>query len=497
MIFQKNIDSKGSDISEEVIIGELAQVVGRNHCLVDAGMRAPYEMDWSRRWVGEARVVVRPESTSEVAAVLEICSRNGWRVVPQGGNTGMVGGSVARCGGVLLSLRRLNAIGSVDCTTGQLNVGAGATLGAVNALLKSSGRRVGVDIASRDSATIGGMVATNAGGIHALRYGTMRSQVAGMEAVLADGSVVSRLSGLLKDNTGYSIADLLIGSEGTLAVITTVRLKTVKIPSTKCVMLLGLNPVVKAVGRKDQEYEDGKAWLTTSDITGSMTDNAVGVLASIREVVENIEAAEIMYDKGFEITRSYLDIASPFKERYLGYLLIELSGTSNVIERVGSSLTRDERVGDVALGVDSRTIDGLWSYRERHTEAIAMLGVAHKLDVSLPLERLGEFVRSALRASKEANADCSVVMFGHLGDGNLHVNVLGLEDRDETVDGIIFQLVARLGGSISAEHGVGSAKVRYLELVRSDIEIRLMRSVKRAFDPNGILNPGVILPVDC
>ena len=227
-------------MTPDALIDSLREIVGESHCLTDPGLRASYETDWTRRFHGEALAVVRPGSTDEVARVLVACADAGVGVVPQGGNTGLVGGSVPRGGEVVMSLLRLNEIEEVDRVAGEVTVGAGATLALVQAAARTAGWEVGVDLGARDSATIGGMVATNAGGVNVVRHGTMRSQLLGFEAVRVDGTILRRLPGMPKDNTGYDLGGLLAGSEGTLAVITRVRLRLVSPMRHRAVCVIGL-----------------------------------------------------------------------------------------------------------------------------------------------------------------------------------------------------------------------------------------------------------------
>ena len=239
--------SRAASISAVDLVARLTEIVGNTHCLTDPDLRASYETDWTRRWSGRALAVVRPGSTDEVAAVLRACADAGVGVVPQGGNTGLVGGSVPRDGEVVLSLKRLDAVEDVDADAGEMTVGAGVTLVAAQAAARTAGWEVGVDFGARDTATIGGMVATNAGGVNVLRHGPMRRQVGGFEAVLADGTILRRLPGMPKDNTGYDIGGLLAGSEGTLAVITRVRLRLVPRLARRAVGIVGFDDTASAV----------------------------------------------------------------------------------------------------------------------------------------------------------------------------------------------------------------------------------------------------------
>ncbi len=283
------------------LAGELADLVGPAQVLVDPDMRAPFEQDWTRRFGGPAALVVRPGSTNEVAGVVRSCSARGVGVVPQGGNTGLVGGGVPSRGGrpvVVLSLARLARIDPVDTVAAQVTAGAGVTLTRLHEAAAAAGLAFGVDFAARDSATVGGMIATNAGGLHVMRFGPMRAQVLGVEAVLADGTVVSRLSGLVKDNTGYDLAQLVVGSEGTLAVVTAARLRLVRRDPERVVALLGLPG----------------------------TSDALAVLDTMRRRVEGLQAVELFYQEGLELVCSHGGLAPPLPETWPAYLVVECRG---------------------------------------------------------------------------------------------------------------------------------------------------------------------------
>lgn len=441
-----------------------ARVVGEGHVLREADLRAGYETDWTRRYHGEAPFVVRPASTGQVAAVLRLCSEAGVGVVPQGGNTGLVGGGVPRGGEVVLSLTRLNAVEPVDGTAGEATAGAGATLAAVQGAVRAAGWNFGVDLASRDSCTIGGMIATNAGGIRVLRYGAMRQQLVGIEAVLADGRVIRRMPGLHKDNTGYDLANLFAGSEGTLAVITAARLRLVPLLVQRAVALLAIEG----------------------------TESALRVTAAVRAAMPSLEAAELFFEDGVALVCRYAGMPLPFGERYGAYLLLECAGQTDPTPALAEALAGVEGVLDSAVARDTRQRELLWAYRERHTESINAEGVPHKLDVSLPLPNLAEFEKRVREELRAAVPGALAILFGHVGDGNLHVNILGLDAEDDRGTDAVLRLTASLGGSISAEHGIGIAKTRWLGLTRSPEDIAAMAAIKGALDPKGILNPGVI-----
>src|SRR3954454_466782 len=444
------------------LVEALSDVVGPSHVVVDPDVVASYCVDWTGRFRGTTTCVVRPGSADEVAAVLGACGSFGAAVVPQGGNTGLVGGSVPLGGEVVLSLGRLDWLGAVDAGTLQVPVGAGAKLAALAEHARASGLDPALDLGPRDSATIGGIVETNAGGARALRYGTARARVAGLEAVLADGGRVARMGGLLKDNAGYDLAALLVGSEGTLAVITAVRWRLVPRLPARVAALVAL-PSVSA---------------------------AAALLGVLRTRVPSLEAAEFFLDDGLTLVLDYLRTPSPVTDRARVYVLVECASTTDPTDELALGLGA-AGVDDAIVADDTASRERLWRLREAHTEAIGAAGVPHKLDVGVPLDRLGAFLERVPSAVSGVWPGARTYLFGHLGDGNVHVNVLGPPPEDETVEEAVLRLVAACGGTISAEHGVGTAKARWLSLVRGHDEIAAMTAVKRALDPEGLLNPGV------
>jgi FAD/FMN-containing dehydrogenase len=443
----------------------LARIVGADHVVVDPERRAAATVDWTGRVRGATPALVRPGSTAEVSAVLAHCHAEGLAVVPQGGNTGLVAGAVPQHGELVLDLRRLDHLGPVDPLARQVTVGAGVTLAALHAHAAAHGLRYAVDFGARDEATVGGSVATNAGGVHVLRWGTTRRQLAGIEAVLADGRVVSHLAGLDKDNTGYDLAGLLCGSEGTLAVVTAARVRLVPDEPEVAVGLVGVSSVA----------------------------DAVVVVAHLRELVPGLSAAELVLADGLDLVCRTFDRRPPLSAAWPAVVLVEARGREPQAEVLADALDA-MAVGETAVAVEPARRAELWSYREDHTLAINTLGPPHKLDVTLPLPALAEFAAAVPDVVREVAPDAEVWLFGHLGDGNLHVNVTGVASDDEVVDDVVLRLVAARGGSISAEHGIGSLKRRWLHLSRSDVEIDAFRAIKQALDPRSVLNPNVLLP---
>jgi FAD/FMN-containing dehydrogenase len=447
----------------------LEAAVGPEHVLVDQDLRASFETDWTRRFSGTARAVVRPATTSEVAEVLAVCTEAAAPVVVQGGNTGLVGGGVpgpesSSNPPVLLVTTRLAGLSAVSPATRQVTAGAGVRLAALSAHARAAGLDFGVDLAARESATVGGMVATNAGGIRVVRYGSMREQVAGVEAVLADGRIISRLDGLAKDSTGYDLGHLLAGSEGTLAVITRLRLRLVAPQPGRAV-----------------------AFIAVRD-----TADAVELLAALRARLAGVSAAELCFAAGLALVGRYLDVPVPLAGAGGAYVLIEIAGQPDPLDDLLAALQDCDQVLDATVASSAAERARLWQLREAHTEAISAAGVPVKLDVSVPTARLAELVSLLPDAVAAVDGAAELVIFGHLAEANLHVNVLHADAEAATA--AVLAVVARLGGSISSEHGIGRAKASWLGLSRSPAEIEVMRAVKAAFDPLGLLNPGVLFP---
>lgn len=452
--------------SHGAVIEGLRSIVGAAHVLIDADQRAGYEVDWTRRFGGESLAVVRPSSTDEVVAVVHLCRSSRVDVVPQGGNTGLVGGSVPHraAGGltdqgpharpcIVVSTQRLTSIREVDTVSGQVTVEAGVTLAALEEALFGSGWEFGVDLGARESATIGGMVSTNAGGTRVLRHGSMRANLLGVEAVLGSGDSVVHLEGLVKDNTGYDLAGLLCGSEGTLGIVTAARLRLVPaVPDRLCV-------AIACSGWAEAVELASRALRTIGGLDG----------------LEAIEAG------GARVAERELGIAPPLVHDGVT-LFVVWAGRGDPPAALG------ELVADRAsvAGAPRRVME----VRERQTEAIARTGIPHKFDVTLPMSALAAFTDEIRR---EVDSEAQLFLFGHLGDGNLHVNIVGPEPGDQRVDDLVLRTVARYGGSISAEHGIGRAKAPWLHLSRSASEIAAMRAIKAALDPDSIMNPGVLL----
>jgi FAD/FMN-containing dehydrogenase len=438
----------------------LRLIVGGNNVLAED--LASYGTDWTGRFIGCPSLVVRPGSTIEVSQVMHLCSQHNVAVVPQGGNTGLVGGTLADDGQIILSTSRINWIGSVDAVSQQISVGAGVTVEQVQEAAKQFGLRYAVDFGARGSATIGGTIATNAGGINVLRFGSTRHQVVGIEAVLPNSDVIEHMAGLIKDNTGYDIASLLCGSEGTLGIVTAARLRLLPLHTSRTTVLLGC---------------------------GS-TEEVVHIVQGIRQQFNSLDAAELFYADGANLVAEAFNVAIPFATPV--YLLLEFSADVDLSSDIERHLARTNFSGSSAVAQDELGRARLWRLREEHTAAISTYGVPHKFDVTVAVSDLGRFIVKTRQRISETNADWTVYIFGHAADGNMHVNVLGPSATDELVDEIVLQVVAEFNGSISAEHGIGSAKKKWLSLSRSHNEIAMMKAIKGAIDPQGMMNPNTL-----
>jgi len=430
-------------------LARLRDAVGADHVLTDPEVTRPYGMDWTGRWSVSPLAVVRPASTAEVVAVMKICAAAHVPVVPQGGNTGLVGGSVpGSSDAVVLSLRRLTSHSPVDRGSRQVTVAAGVTVAQVHAIAAEGGLTYGVDLASRDSATIGGTIATNAGGVRVVRFGDTRAQVVGVEAVFADGAVMDRTAALPKDSAGYDVSRLLVGSEGTLAVVTAARLRLHEpLPVDRVTALAGVRSL----------------------------SEAVELLAAAAPSRDELLAAEYIDDVGMRLVCEVAGLPHPLANRWPYYLLVETARTPQLPESVDAA-------------VDRR----LWAYRESQPEAAAALGVGHALDIALPAGVLDAFL-TQLPALVHPH---HVFTFGHLAEGNVHIHIHGPEEGDHAPADAVLTAVAALGGSVSSEHGIGRAKPQYLPLSRGAAEVAAMRAIKHTIDPQGLLNPGVLFAAE-
>lgn len=440
----------------------LSPLVGAAHVSTDPDVLAARSVDWTGRYRGRAVALVRPGSTEEVSAVLRACRDAGARVTVQGGRTSLVAGTVPEHDDVLLSTERLTGIGAVDAVERQVRVGAGVALSAVQQAAAAAGLMVGADLASRDSATIGGMAATNAGGLRTVRYGAMREQILGLDVVLPDGSVLHRHPQVRLDNTGYDLTALFVGAEGTLGVITAVDLRLHRPPAHRVTAVCGF-----------------------SDL-----DALVGTGRRLRDI-ETISALELIDGRAAALAAEYLDLPVPVPGDWL--LLVELTGDDDPTDRLAVALEGAPLAGPAAVGVDSVAQQRLWQLRESMADVVGLFGPPVKFDVSLPLAAVGAFATDAAALTRRCAPRCTALLFGHVGEGNLHLNVLGCDAGQESaMYAPMMELIAAHGGNVSSEHGVGSRKRAYLSMSRQPQDIAAMRTIKAALDPTGYLNPAVL-----
>jgi FAD/FMN-containing dehydrogenase len=444
-----------------------ADIVGAANVLTAPADTKPYFTDWRRQYSAPGECVVRPASTLEVSKVVALCAAEGIAVVPQGGNTGLVGGSVPTGARreIVLALGRMNRIRALDALNDTVTVEAGCVLAAVQDAADQAGRLFPLSLAAEGSCQIGGNLSTNAGGVNVLRYGNAREQVLGLEVVLPDGRIWDGLRGLRKDNTGYDLKQIFLGAEGTLGVI------------TAAVLRLYPKPAASAT-----------AWIAVRS-----PRDAVELLAALRERLgERISAFELVSRACLEaVLRHARDLKDPLPAPHPWYVLAQLAdsgATAELEERAAEALGGREAV----LAQSGEQARSLWRIRETIPEA-QFANVKH--DISLPISRIPDFVERAGRALREAYPGTEIYCFGHVGDGNLHYNVGPqrlLEER-ASVSRVVYDEVERLRGSISAEHGLGQLKREEIRAHKPALELELMRRLKSALDPHGLMNPGKVL----
>jgi FAD/FMN-containing dehydrogenase len=463
------------------LIEQLAGIVGATQVLTDTADTAPFVTDWRGRYHGAALCVVRPGDTGEVARVVAACAQEGVAIVPQGGNTGLVGGATPRGGEVLVSLTRLNRIRQVDVDNATITVDAGCTLAAVQAAAANAELLFPLSLAAEGTATIGGNLSTNAGGVQVLRYGNARELALGLEVVLADGRVWDGLRGLRKDNTGYDLKQLFIGAEGTLGLITAAVLKLFPLPRVRLT-----------------------AWLAVADPAA-----AVRLLRQLRgRGGERVTAFEIVARPALDLVLRHIPGArDPLAQKHDWQVLVELSDSHadadlhGLFEAVVADDLAQGHVLDAVVAASEAQAEALWALRENISEAQKREGISIKHDIALPVSRIAEFIARANALLAQNFPGVRIVCFGHIGDGNLHYNQskaaaqdnADFIERSAAVNRVVHDLVAALGGSISAEHGLGQLKREEILRYKSDVEMVLMRTVKQALDPSGILNPGKLL----
>ena len=448
--------------------------------IIDGEDTAPFLSEWRDRWPGDAAMIVAPKSTDDIAAVVKICADNNIAITPQGGNTGLVGGQIPFGDEVLISLNRMNSIREIEPLNNTMTVDAGATLAAAQDAARQSDRLFPLSIGSEGSCQIGGVISTNAGGVNVLRYGNMRDLVLGIEAVLPNGEIFHGLKRLRKDNTGYDLKQLFIGGEGTLGIVTGAVLKLFPAPKEMVSVFAGVSSPQDAVSLL------------------SFTQNATGGAVTSFELLSR-QCLAIVLDN-IPQTRDPLNDAHPW------YVLMEFSsaqdgGLRAAVENTLAEAHERLLLSDAAIADSAAHAAMFWRIRHSMSEAINTQGLGARHDVSVATSDIPQFLEKADAAVRAIAPTARIVSFGHIGDGNIHYDIIpeqgaaktALDDKRETIQNAVYNEIEKLDGSISAEHGVGRHKRDAIASRKSETELALMRAVKDAIDPQGIMNPGKML----
>jgi FAD/FMN-containing dehydrogenase len=468
----------------ETLLQGLEALLGPRGFTRDAGDMAPWLTDWRGRYRGEAAAMLSPVSPAEVQEIVSRCAAERVALVPQGGNSSLVGGATPAGGALLLSLRRMNRVRSVSPDDNMLVAESGAILSTIHEAAREAGRRFPLSLGAKGSATIGGLVSTNAGGTQVLRFGTMRALVLGLEAVLPDGSFYEGLSALRKDNRGYDLRQLLIGSEGTLGVVTAASLR-----------------LFPAAGSR------GVAWVGLASPSA-----ALALLRRLElRLGDAVESFELMPAAALQLVLRHIPGSrAPLHGEHPWHVLVETTSPQGAGEAAGLlSAALEPALGsalasDAAIAGSEAQAEAMWRLRESIAEAERQEGRAVKHDISVPVSAMPSFLETAAPRVEARFPGARVVAFGHLGDGNIHFNVLpptGADDRSwveghgDQVTGFVHDLVAAAAGSISAEHGIGQLKRAELARTSSPALVAAQRAIKAALDPAGIMNPGKLLPL--
>lgn len=470
----------------ETFLAEAYALLGTRGLTRDAELLDPWLTDWRGRFTGRALALASPGSTAEVAALMKLCARHGIPVVPQGGNSGMSGGATPDASGeaLLLSLRRMNAIRRLDPAAREATCEAGVILQTLHEAAAAEGLRFPLTLGGKGSATIGGLVSTNAGGTQVLRHGSMRAQVLGIEAVLADGSVFDALVPLKKDNRGFDLKQLLIGSEGTLGIVTAATLRLLPALADRAVLWAGV---------------------------GSVTDARALLLHSERMAGDALEGFEIMPRHSLEAVLAHAPGTRPPLEGAREWnVLIELAADEahaaalpDLARNLLESAFEAGLVEDATIAANEAQAEQFWLLRDEVAPAERAIGPAMQHDISVPVARMADFIAAAVPDVEQRFPGTRAIAFGHLGDGNVHFHVLAPPgaargeweaSQGKVISAHVHDLTTRWGGSISAEHGIGQLKRDELGRLGDPVQLAIMRSVKQALDPQGLLNPGKLVP---
>ena len=479
-------ENKDSRKALETFKSRLREKLGEKGVIDDAEGKAPFEKEWRGRYEPKAACVVRPTTTLEVSEVLALANELSVPIIPQGGNTGLVAGGVPFEGGdeVILSLGRMNRIREIDAQNFTMTVEAGCVLQTLQDAAEEADRLFPLSLGAEGTCQIGGNLSTNAGGIHVIRYGNTRDLVLGLEVVLPDGRIWDGLRGLRKDNTGYDLKQLFVGGEGTLGVITAAVLKLFPRPA-----------------------ESVTAFIAVPSPSAALT-----LLGRMRAGTgDALKAFELIPRRALEFALTYVEgTKDPLEDPSDWYVLTEItagrrgSGIQEVMEEILAAAFEEEVVSDATIAASEGQAGELWFIREAIVEAQIHAGGSIKHDVSVPVSSVPAFLEKAVALVEEMVPGIRPVPFGHMGDGNIHFNLTQPEGADraaflarwEEVNDAVHNLVHEMGGSISAEHGLGRMKAEENERFKSDVELEMMRGLKRLFDPKGIMNPGKVIRLD-
>ncbi len=469
----------------DTFLAQAAALLGPRGLTLDADLITPWLTDWRGRYHGKALAMASPANVGEVAALVKLCASHSVPIVPQGGNSGMCGGATPDDSGkaLLLSLRRMNTVRALDKAAQQICCEAGVVLENLHNAAADHGLRFPLTLGGKGSATVGGLISTNAGGTQVLRHGSMRALVIGLEAVLADGSVFSALTPLKKDNRGFDLKQLLIGSEGTLGIVTAATLRLVPALADRIVVWAGVPSLQVA-----------RALMLHCEA-------AVG---------EALEGFEVLPQSSLDAVLTYLPAArAPLAGRHSWHVLIEIVADTAAVDglrdRVESTISAAFEAGlieDAVLCANEAQAEALWLLRDSVAPAERVKGPSLQHDISVPVAAMPDFVDHAVAAIEAAYPGVEAIAFGHLGDGNIHFHVIAPPGSElasweagpgKPISGAVFDMVTAWGGSLSAEHGIGQAKRAELERLGDPVMLALMRSVKKALDPAELLNPGKLV----
>ena len=461
-----------------MLLPELKSIVGEGSWITNPDELEPYLTEWRGKWLGKAAILVSPSCTDEVSAIVKACVKAGSTIVPQGGNTGLCGGAIPDQTGqqVILSMTNMNVIRDVSPLNYSLIAEAGCTLLDVQEAASNDERFFPLSLGAEGSCQIGGNISTNAGGVNVLNYGNARDQVLGLEVVLSDGSIWNGLHELRKDNSGYDLKHFFIGAEGTLGIITAAALKLYPAPLSPETMVFALTGL----------------------------DKSVKLLSLLRNVhADQIQAFELIPNRAVDFVNRHIPAVNfPIKNNYSWYVLAEVNNCDNavVFDKLISEILSSGYVADAVIAKNQNERESIWHFRHSISEAQKLEGVSLKHDISVPVSSVIEFIESAEKAVIDFMPNIRPVPFGHVGDGNIHFNLSQPKDisvsefkrKEGVLSKIIYDITHKFGGSFSAEHGIGQAKREELLNYRGELEINLMRAVKKAIDPDNIFNPGKI-----